>query len=114
MSAPKVRHSTSGKTVKRVKNLLAVLKDYHLNGVVARMGPELEGKLDSPSSLLDLRKMLRDEVNAAFYEKDDRVNHYDLTGEVTNKGHELRIMVLAACIHYLMDEALQERIKAMW
>jgi hypothetical protein len=63
---------------------------------------------ENPEVALFLRKLLREEVDAALFKRDDRAAHLATTGEVTRKGHEPKIMVLAILINYHIDARFRQ------
>lgn len=111
---PVVRHTKSSRDKHKLQSLVTEFMNRRVKPLIMDRIHDLSGKWDDPEKVLEFRRQLRDEVNAALKERDDRFYHFIKTGEVTAKGHEPAIALLAAIIDYHIDEHLRERVNNLY
>lgn len=112
MARPVIRKSDKAAVTARFETLVQNLVRRVLIPEVKRNHEFFRDKLDSPSCLLELRKVLRSEVNAAL-SGDDRVMAA-AADDTRHNGHEPMIALLALLIHFHMDARLHELLCERW
>lgn len=110
---PRVVHSNARKTTQELSGLLASFSEARVIPEARRRAEILED-WKNPDRLLEFRKELRDATKRAVHERADRVAHMAETGEVTNRGEEAYIALLAAIINYHQDEKIKELVDKYW
>jgi hypothetical protein len=104
----KIKHSNIGNIRPKIQKIVENFMKGKFTTALTKQVDILGENWDNTDRLLEYRKILRDEVKAAFEDRDDRVARFAEKGEVTNAGHEPTIALYAVIIDYLLDKRMQE------